>query len=375
MSLRAQPALLASLFLLACAGGSETSATGLSGFVSQGPSSDPTAATMGMGTTGEPTPTSSDTMRETSEGTMRETTTETPETTDPSGVSLTDPGTTGMLDDTTGADESSSTGPVILCGNAMIDAPEECDGANLNAMDCASLGFTGGTLVCTPQCIFDKSMCTSPSCGDMNVDPGEECDCGQQGVNCTAAQLGNAVCTSLPSPNGGNYSAGTLACNSPGSCSFNKAACTYCGDAVKNGPEVCDAADLGGQSCQTQGFAGGSLSCSPTCTFQTGGCTNCGNGNVDANEQCDGGNFGGKTCASQDPNKFAGGTLSCSGGCDSVSTAGCNSGNCCNTGGAGACSVAAIKNCVCGGDPFCCNNSWDGLCVSAAKTSCGAQCP
>lgn len=370
MSLRAQPALLASLFLLACAGGSETSATGLSGFVTQGPSSDPTAATMGMDTTGEPTPTTGPPMRETTTEEMRETTTETPDLTTSDSISGTT--TTGMVD-TTGGDES-STGPVILCGNAMIDAPEECDGANLNAMDCASLGFTGGTLVCTPQCIFDKSMCTSPSCGDMNVDPGEECDCGQQGANCTAAQLGNAMCTTLVSPNGGNYTAGNLACNSPGSCSFNKAACTYCGDGTKNGPELCDAADLGGQSCQSQGFAGGSLSCTPTCTLNTGGCTNCGNGQVDANEQCDGGNFGGKTCASQDPNKFAGGNLSCSGGCDSISTAGCNSGNCCNLGGAGACSVVGIKNCVCGSDPFCCNTSWDSACVNGAK-ACGAQCP
>ncbi len=372
MSLRARLALqtlIASTSLLACAGGSETSASGLSGFVTQGPTSDP-ATSAGMTSTGTPTSSSGDTMRVTTTEDMRVTTTESSSTTD-----TTDTGTTGMVDTSSSSGgESSSTGPVILCGNGMIDAPEECDGANLNAMDCVSLGFSGGTLTCTSQCIYDKSMCTSPKCGDSNVDPGEECDCGQQGANCTAAQLKNMMCTSLPSPNGGNYSAGTLACNSPGSCSYNKAACTYCGDAVKNGPEVCDTADLGGQSCQSQGFTGGSLSCSPTCSFNTGACTNCGNGQVDANEQCDGANFGGKTCASVDPNKFAGGTLSCSGGCDSISTAGCNSGNCCNTGGAGACSVVNIKNCVCANDPFCCNNSWDSLCVSGAKT-CGAQCP
>ena len=57
MSHRSRPALLTllSTLLLACAGGSETSGSSLSGFVSQGPSSDPTAAATGMSTTGEPT--------------------------------------------------------------------------------------------------------------------------------------------------------------------------------------------------------------------------------------------------------------------------------------------------------------------------------
>lgn len=363
--------LIASTLLLACAGGGETSTSGLSGFVSQGPSGEPSTS-VGMSTTGEPVPTTSDGMRMTTTEDMRMTTTESPQTSsDPSSPGET--GTTGMLDETTGSDES-STGPVILCGNGMIDAPEECDGQNLNAMDCKSLGFSGGTLVCTPQCIFDKAMCTSPSCGDMNVDPGEECDCGNQGVNCTAAQIGNAMCTSLPSPNGGNYTAGTLACNSPGSCSFNKAACTYCGDGAKNGPEVCDAADLGGQTCAGQGFAGGTLSCTPTCAFNTAGCTNCGNGQVNGGEQCDGNNFNGATCQSIDPNNFAAGSLSCSGNCDSISTAGCTAGNCCVTGGAGACGAIGIKNCVCGMDPYCCNNLWDSICVSEAKNNCGAKC-
>ena len=377
MSHRARQALqtlIASTLVLACAGGGETSMTGLSGFVTQGPASDTTPTSMGTTTEAAPT-TSGDTMRMTTTEDMRETTTESPDETTTGPVTATDVSTTS----TTGPDSSSggdeSTGPVILCGNAMIDAPEECDGQNLNGADCKSLGFTGGTLVCTSQCIFDKAMCTSPSCGDMTVDPGEECDCGNQGAMCTAAQLGNAACTSLVSPNGGNYTAGTLACNSPNSCSFNKNACTYCGDAIKNGPEPCDGADLGGQTCNSQGFVGGSLSCTPACAFNTGGCTNCGNNQVDGNEQCDGGNFNGKTCASQDPGKFAGGNLTCSGSCDSISTGGCNSGNCCNTGGAGACSVVAIKNCVCGLDPFCCSNSWDSICVGEAKTDCGAQCP
>ncbi len=281
------------------------------------------------------------------------------------------------IGDTTeaGTTDSETTGPVVLCGNGMIDLNEECDGNNLAGADCPSLGFTGGTLQCGADCLFDKSMCTSPSCGDGNVDAAEECDCGNQGANCTMAQLGNTGCINLVSPNGGNYSGGTLACNSPQSCSFNKAGCFYCGDGVRNALEDCDGADLGGQTCAGLGFTGGNLSCSAQCTYNTGACTSCGNNIIDAGEICDGNNLGGQTCASQNPNVFGGGTLTCQAGCNGFSTAGCNSGNCCIAGGgAGACSVIPIRNCVCGADPFCCNTNWDQLCVNRAIAQCGAQC-
>jgi len=366
--------------VLACAGGADDSVTSNSGFGSNPQPSDPLATST---SDAQPTSTASTGILATEGSTGRETTGRETDDMRDTTTGGTDPVvTTGGLgesstgvgeESSTGVGEESSTGPVVLCGNAMIDGPEECDGANLDAMDCTSLGFTGGTLTCTPQCIFDKSKCTSPSCGDGTVDPGEECDCGQQGANCTAQQLGSAACTTLPSPGGGNYSAGTLACNSPGSCSFNKAACVYCGDGIKNAAEACDGADLGGQTCQSQGFAAGNLSCN-TCAFNTGGCTKCGNNVVDAGEVCDGGNFNGQSCQSFDPGKFAGGSLTCN-NCGSIGTGGCTSGNCCVAGGgAGACQIAGIKNCVCGLDPYCCQTNWDSLCVDEAKTQCGAQC-
>ncbi|MBK7077011.1 MAG: FG-GAP repeat protein [Myxococcales bacterium] len=38
-----------------------------------------------------------------------------------------------------------------------------------------------------------------------------------------------------------------------------------CGDGTRTGTEVCDGVDLGGQSCQTQGFASGTLACAASC--------------------------------------------------------------------------------------------------------------
>jgi len=48
----------------------------------------------------------------------------------------------------------------------------------------------------------------------------------------------------------------------------------YCGNGIADPGEVCDGADLQGQTCVTQGFAGGTLACSADChSFDYSGCT------------------------------------------------------------------------------------------------------
>lgn len=198
---------------------------------------------------------------------------------DPGGTSTTTTTTTSTTD------PGSTSAPAQQCGDGVIEGTEECEGADLNGETCMSFGFNGGTLICS-ACLFDKTNCFSESCGDGMKNGGEECDCGQQGQNCSAAQLGNAACTGLPAPNGGNYHGGTLACGSPQSCVFNKTQCTYCGDGKRNGPEACEGGDLGGATCQSLGFSGGTLTCSASCTHNTAGCQQivCGNGQCQQGE-------------------------------------------------------------------------------------------
>jgi len=52
------------------------------------------------------------------------------------------------------------------CGNGVADPAfsEECDGADLAGESCASLGFTNGTLSCTPACSFDTALCGAAQC-------------------------------------------------------------------------------------------------------------------------------------------------------------------------------------------------------------------
>lgn len=46
-----------------------------------------------------------------------------------------------------------------------------------------------------------------------------------------------------------------------------------CGNGIKESGESCDGSDLGGQTCQSQGFGGGTLACTASCTLDTSGCT------------------------------------------------------------------------------------------------------
>ena len=69
---------------------------------------------------------------------------------------------------------------------------------------------------------------------------------------------------------------------------------SVCGDGGINGSEVCDGADLEGNTCIDLSYSNaGSLACSNTCfTFDTTGCANvCGDSNLEPGEQCDDGNL------------------------------------------------------------------------------------
>lgn len=62
-----------------------------------------------------------------------------------------------------------------------------------------------------------------------------------------------------------------------------------CGDGVREGWEECDNDDLGGQSCVSLGYGGGTLSCAPACEFNIFQCTPalfCGDGSCNGSETC-----------------------------------------------------------------------------------------
>lgn len=199
------------------------------------------------------------------------------------------------------------------CGDNTAEGNELCDGADLDSNDCTTIGmgFIGGTLDCNGTCDgWITTGCTSPTCGDGNVEGNELCD---------GANLDSNDCTTI----GMGFTGGTLTCN--GTCDgWITAACTggsTCGNDTVEGNELCDLTDLDGFSCTTigQGFTGGTLACNGTCddwvtTACTGGGAVCGDGNIDAGEDCDGANLGSDDCTTIGGG-YTGGTLYCNPSC------------------------------------------------------------
>ena len=156
------------------------------------------------------------------------------------------------------------------------------------------------------------------------------------------------------------------------------AVCTpTCGDGTAECGEVCDGADLGGESCQSQGFDTGTLACNGSCDgFDTSSCADfvCGNGVREGSEECDGGDIGSATCSGQG---CSGGTPGCFGDCtlDYGSCSGCPTCNNDGTCDSGEDCNNCANDCISGATPGAsCGN---GICETADGEdciSCAADC-
>ena len=185
------------------------------------------------------------------------------------------------------------------CGDGLIQGEEECDGANLDEQDCASLGYGDGTLACGASCTFNVLECAG-RCGDGKRDPGEECD---------GADFGALHCGSF------DYYAGTLACSE--TCDqISTTGCTgECGDGTLDAVEVCDTDRFNGVRCEDFGFYDGDLTCNAGCrSFDIRTCGGyCGDGILNGDELCDGDvQASGQTCRAFNAK---GGALGCSASC------------------------------------------------------------
>jgi hypothetical protein len=149
-----------------------------------------------------------------------------------------------------------------VCGNGTVEMGEVCDGADLNGQTCEGLGLPAGVLRCLDTCLYDASGCTGtgPACGNDVAEEGEVCD---------GDDLAGESCVTQ------GFAGGVLDCT--GDCSgYVTTGCTdtpdECGDGIRTGPEECDGTDLGGQSCAGLGLGSGDLGCTEGCTFDTSGC-------------------------------------------------------------------------------------------------------
>ena len=180
-----------------------------------------------------------------------------------------------------------------------------------------------GGCLCEPQC--DDKSCGNDGCGGS---------CGTCPGGSACNYLGQCVCM----PQCGDKECGNDGCGgSCGSCP-NGQVCNGAGT-CQDAPDKC-----GNGKCQP----GIGENCK-TCPEDCGECDSCGNG------WCQQGQ--GETCQN------------CPEDCGQCT----GEGDCCETHDTPSCEDPDVAACVCDMDPFCCNNYWDGLCVSEAE-ECGANC-
>ena len=277
------------------------------------------------------------------------------------------------------------------CGNNSTEPGESCDGLDLNGQSCESLGYEGGILACSGDCT--ELMTTG--CFGSGGDTGSEETCGNNSVEgsevCDGQDLSATTCESL------GFDGGVLGCESDcsgfdiTSCT-NGSGEALCGNGIIESDEQCDGTNLGSDSCVTLGYAGGTLVCNGSCRFDTGGCTEdsgcgcpasfIGDGLCDSdcnNAEC---NFDGGDC--EDPPDCAVGCLATM-LADGVCDAACNVADCSYD--YGDCSATEECSDLCsgwGGDGYCdlsCNTDlcgWDaGDCCESTCTdgtySCGGS--
>lgn len=259
------------------------------------------------------------------------------------------------------------------CGDGVASLDEICDGTDLHGSTCQILGYAGGTLGCASDCYaFDTAQCTEvPICGDGFAESLELCD----GVD-----FRGETCESFGLP------AGRLSCD-PSCASIDTSACgggeeVSCGNGVGEGIEACDGVDLRGQTCETFGFNRGTLSCRADCSLDSSDCFSgvalCGDSVAEGSEACDGDDLRGETCVSQG---FEGGTLSCVASCLRFVTDACTAGEVCGDGvaeGLELCDGADLKGATCVSEGFAngtlaCGPNCDSL-VTTSCTNIAAIC-
>ncbi|MBC8070614.1 MAG: hypothetical protein IAG13_19940 [Deltaproteobacteria bacterium] len=130
-------------------------------------------------------------------------------------------------------------------------------------------------------------------CGDGEITGEEICDGNNYADNTCQSQ---------------GFQSGVLTC-SPDCLGFSTSQCFICGDADVEGTEECDGPLDGEMSCEALGFTEGPINCDmSTCQLDVSGCTFCGDGVAEGNEFCDLDDLFGENC---DTLGFTGGQLGC----------------------------------------------------------------
>lgn len=205
------------------------------------------------------------------------------------------------------ADDAGEDGPTPTTNEPPPSTTmEDSTDGDSDASDSGSTAAAVDSSTGATESVDDSTTGPGIVCGDGMVEGDEICD---------GAEIGEETCVTQ------GFDGGELGCMSD--CTgYDTSACltAVCGDGVAVGKEPCDGQDTAEATCRSEGFDSGTLVCTKDCTaFDTSGCGLCGNNQVDGAEPCDGVWLQGQTCETQG---FTSGTIACAAGCE-FDTTGC----------------------------------------------------
>lgn len=222
--------------------------------------------------------------------------------------------------------------PAPSCGDGIVNqTSEQCDGSALGGKTCALINAAKpyGTLKCSSYCQYDLTGCSgtdpnAPVCGNGVIDSGEQCD----GTN-----FGGKTCASVNA----STPQGSLKCTAcqldASGCSTPPPATPVCGNGKVEGNEQCDGSDLGGKTCSSIGYAGGTLGCDASCKFNTISCSFfCQTGNKDGYVYLSMNNGGSQTVTKPVCYRSNGGTWTATASCNNATVSIANANLVCNSG-------------------------------------------
>ncbi|MCB9715044.1 MAG: hypothetical protein H6712_14350 [Myxococcales bacterium] len=194
---------------------------------------------------------------------------------------------------------TTSAGDSTSTGPGPTTSP--APGSSSGGMDeSSSGGSSDGSSSSGEPATDDGPATTSTECISVCGNNVIECD-----EVCDLAQLAGETCISLG--NQGGQLGCSLTCDS-----YNELGCFICGNGVVDIAEDCESVVPDGVTCESMGFESGDLLCGTDCLWDTTDCAMCGDGIRQGAESCDGVDLGGEDCASLG---LMGGTLACSPGC------------------------------------------------------------
>lgn len=218
-------------------------------------------------------------------------------------------------DDPTPADGSESSGTPAessSSGAPPSTGPDDTTGAVADS----STGGTTAVATSEPE----TSSSTGPAAESGDSTTGTISVCGNNIIEgnevCDLAQVNGETCQSL------GYQGGQLGCLL--TCTdYNLLGCFICGNEVVDIAEDCEGTVPEDLDCEALGYQAGEVTCGADCLYDTSECSICGDGIQQGPENCDGIDYGGNTCQSIG---FDEGTLGCNLASCTYNVSGCSGG-------------------------------------------------